>query len=391
MAYSHLGKSRTVISHNVNTLNIPEKRSKLLKELKKTKPSIVFLQETHFKGQNIPKLTDNNFTKVFHATNPLAKTKGTSIFLNKNSPFELISQLTDPEGRYIFLKGTWEGSPVTLANVYFPNKSHITFCNKIISELKWFAEGCIILGSDFNIPLSLTQDTSNGHTHVSYRILKRIKMLLQSLMLVDSWRLLHPSGKDFSFSSPPHKNYSRIDLIFISQRNLNTLSNAEIGIIALSDYSPVAVTLTLGPIQKPPFNWRLNAALLTDPSVHDGIHESIKSYFEINRDSDTDPLNNWEAHKSVIRGEFIKWGARKKRERDKEIFLLSCKIARLETLHKQSLSDKVTDELAQHRTSLKQLLNLQTQRSLFFKKSIFYEQEIKEGSSWLGLRRTLLW
>lgn len=131
MAYTFLGKAPTIISHNVNSLNIPEKRLKLLKELKKICPAIVFLQETHFKSKHIPKFIDNIFTKIFHA-----KTKGVSILINKDSPFDLQHQLIDPEGRYIFLKDSWEGSPVTLANVYFPNRAHIPFCHKVIKELK---------------------------------------------------------------------------------------------------------------------------------------------------------------------------------------------------------------------------------------------------------------
>lgn len=227
MTYSFLGKSPTLISHNVNSLNIPEKRTKLLRQLK-VNLSIVYLQETHFKHQNIPKLTNNLFTKAYHATNPLAKTKGVTILINKNSSLNTNIH-SDPEGRYIFLKGNWEGSPITLANVYFPNKAHITFCTKIINKLKWFAEGCIILGGDFNIPLSPLQDTSTGYSHVSYKILKRIKVLLQLLALIDSWRSIHPTGKDYTFfSSPPHKRYSRIDLIFVSQRDLINLVKADI-------------------------------------------------------------------------------------------------------------------------------------------------------------------
>lgn len=105
------------------------------------------------------------------------------------------------------------------------------------------------------------------------------------------------------------------------------------------------MTLSLGPKQRSPFNWRLNASLLTDPNIHDSIRDSIETYFTLNKDSDTNPLNNWEAHKSVIRGELIKWGARKKRERVEEISSLSDTIAKLETLHKKSLSDRVMDDL----------------------------------------------
>lgn len=219
---------------------------------------MVFLQETHFKDKNIPKLTDNIYTKAYHSTNPLAKTKGVSILLNKDAPFELKHQLIDPEGRYLFLKGTWEGSPITLANVYFPNTSHVPFCGKIIEELKWFAEGCVLLGGDFNIPLSPLRDTYSGHTHVSYRLLKRMKTLLQSLTLVDAWRSMHPSEKDFTFYSAPHKRYSRIDMIFVSQRDLGNLLAAEIGIIALSDHAPTAISVELGAHRKPAFNCVLN-------------------------------------------------------------------------------------------------------------------------------------
>ena len=81
----------------------------------------------------------------------------------------------------------------------------------------------------------------------------------------------------------------------------------------------------------------------------------------------------------MIRGELIKWGARKKKDREKEITQLSNTIAKLELQHKQSLSSGVADELIHARNSLKQLLNLQTQKSLFFKKSIFYEHGDKSG------------
>lgn len=242
MAYKFLGKAPTLISHNVNGLNIPEKRTKTLKELKKIIPSIVFLQGTHFKSEHIPKFKDNVFTDMYHATSPLAKTKGVSILINKHCPFQLQQQLIDPEGRYLFLKGDWAGSPITLANVYFPNTAPIPFCRKIVDKLKWFAEGCIILGGDFNVPLSPQKDTSKGHTTVTYRTLRRLKMLLNSLSLVDSWRLTHTTERDYTFFSPPHKRYSRIDLIFVSQRDLNDLESAEIGITSLSDHAPTAIS-----------------------------------------------------------------------------------------------------------------------------------------------------
>lgn len=61
----------------------------------------------------------------------------------------------------------------------------------------------LILGGDFNIPLNPTVDTSSGKTCITYRVLKKLKTLLQSLQLVDSWRFLHPEGRDFTFFPHP--------------------------------------------------------------------------------------------------------------------------------------------------------------------------------------------
>lgn len=162
-----------------------------------------------------------------------------------------------------------------------------------MNELKWFAEGCIILVEDFNIPLSPLQDTTTGHSHVS-------------------WRAIQTTERDNTFFSSPHKRYSKIDLIFITQRDLVNLTKAEIGINA-SDHAPTAINLNFHTTRRTTFNWRLNPALLTDQTIHNIIYESIKQYFLTNVDSDTNPLNNWEAHKSVVRGELIKWGRERKK------------------------------------------------------------------------------
>lgn len=96
MAYSSLGHGPTVISHNVKGLNIPEKRSTLLRELKKGRPHFAFLQETHFQTNQIPKLTSPYFVEALHATEYSAKSKGVSILKSKDAPFNLTDRLVDP-------------------------------------------------------------------------------------------------------------------------------------------------------------------------------------------------------------------------------------------------------------------------------------------------------
>lgn len=87
----------------------------LLQELKKGKPQFVFLQETHFRTNQIPKLTNSFFIEAHHATNDVAKTKGVSILISKEAPFTLTDRLVDPEGRYVFLKGTYRDRTIHIS------------------------------------------------------------------------------------------------------------------------------------------------------------------------------------------------------------------------------------------------------------------------------------
>lgn len=368
-----------MISHNIRGLNIPERRSTLLRELKKGKPQFVFLQETHFKTNNIPKLTSPQFPRAFHATTPDSKSKGVTILIGRDTPFKLNEQLCDPEGRFVFLKGTYNDLPLTLANVYFPNKSHITFCQLIVRRLQEFADGCIILGGDFNVPLNPLLDTSNGRTCITYKILKKIKSLLHKLQLVDSWRFLNPDGRDYTHFSIPHNRYARLDCIFVPQRDLSKISAAKIGTQTISDHAPISLTLDLQNSSRRQQTWRLNTSLLSDPTLLPVITNNITDFFKHNNTPGTDPLLVWEAHKCTIRGVLIGMGSRRKKEKDAQIRKLLTQIESLEVLHKQSLSETSAKSLLEARKDLQQILHTKAKRILFFKRRLYYESGDKAG------------
>ena len=161
--------------------------------------------------------------------------------------------------------------------------------------------------------------------------------MLHSLQLIDTWRFLHPDTRDYTFHSIPHNRYSRIDYLFISQRDLHLVQEAHIGIQSLSDHAPISLTLDLGRSAPRPNTWRLNASLLTDPELLPGIASSLSEYFRLNATPESDPMMVWQAHKCYMRGELIRLGSQKKR---KQTQLISDKIHDLESQHKQSLSQK---------------------------------------------------
>lgn len=201
-------------SLNMRGLNIPEKRSKLLHTLRQNKVQIAFIQETHFRSDNIPTLSNHHFPTAYHATNEEYKTKGVSILIAKNCPFQVSEVKKDKKGRYIFLKGSLHNKPFTLANLYAPNTKQVPFFRDTLQLLTEFCFGVLIVGGDFNVALSPTQDSSTGTSSLPYRALKAIKTLLQDLTLHDTWRTLHPNERDFTFFSTPHNKYTRIDHFF---------------------------------------------------------------------------------------------------------------------------------------------------------------------------------
>lgn len=60
--------------------------------------------------------------------------------------------------------------------------------------------------------LNPVEDTSTGLSSISLSTRNGITQILHRNQLIDIWRLLHPTEKDYTFYSLPHKSYSRIDL-----------------------------------------------------------------------------------------------------------------------------------------------------------------------------------
>lgn len=79
----------------------------------------------------------------------------------------------------------------------------IFICEQV-KKIADFAEGDLILGGDWNLILNPESDSSKGTSHISYAKIKKVKRLLFENRLMDVWRILNPSGKDFSYFSPLH-------------------------------------------------------------------------------------------------------------------------------------------------------------------------------------------
>lgn len=266
---------------NARGLNIPEKRRMLFQDLHRLKNDLAFIQETHFKGDKFPLLQNKFFPKVYHSTNVSGKSRGVSILISRSIPWTFGDMRAYPEGRFLFLKGTIGGVEVTLVNVYVPNSGQDHFISQMIDTLLEFAKGQILLGGDFNVPLIPSEDTSAGHSSITPSIRKRIARSLHKAQLIDAWRLTHPTERDYTFYTTPHKQYSRINYFLVPHSQLHAIRESSIGSITWSDHAPVLLTYALTDIfTSKTRTWRLNESLLQDKEI---LQDVVRSWISISK------------------------------------------------------------------------------------------------------------
>lgn len=133
------------------------------------------------------------------------------------------------------------------------------------------------------------------------------------LTLVDAWRLLHPTERDYTYYSPAHKSYSRIDYIFLSQTLLNLDPTSRIGLKLWSDHAPIHITLGRLPQRTRRATWRLSDNLLNDLACTAVVSKAITGFVQLHAKDETSAMNKWETLKCVLSRIFIQHSSRLKK------------------------------------------------------------------------------
>lgn len=76
--------------------------------------------------------------------------------------------------------------------------------------------------------------------------------MMNDIGLIDVWRDLYPNTKDYTYFSPPHSVYTRIDYFFMFNKDRPKVISCDIGTIDISDHAPIYLTLTLNNKPKKP-------------------------------------------------------------------------------------------------------------------------------------------
>uniref|UniRef100_A0A3P9H232 Reverse transcriptase domain-containing protein n=1 Tax=Oryzias latipes TaxID=8090 RepID=A0A3P9H232_ORYLA len=341
------------ITWNVKSLNTPVKRKKVLNHLNKLKAGIVFLQETHLRTFDHFRLRGGWIGQSYHS-NFHSKSRGVAILINKNVPFDMSSVETDSSGRYVIVTGRLLNTPVVLVNVYAPHWEDSSFFPNFFPKIPNMNTHHLIFGGDMNCVLSPSLDRSSSRPAPLTSSALQLQCFLSTNGVIDIWRFLNPTSKHYSFFSPVHRTYSRIDNIFIDKRLLSLVRKCEYQAIVISDHAPLLMTLRIPTSCNSYRPWRFNNTLLSDEKFTKFISSEITFFFKCNLTPGISLSTVWESLKAYLRGQIISYCAQQKKSNNQKLDNLTKDIFKLDTM----LSVTPSEDLFKLR------LNLQTEFNL---------------------------
>ena len=112
------GSYLSIITLNVNGLNVPTQRQRLAEWIQKQDPYICCLQETHLRTRDTYRLKVKGWKKIFHA-NRNQKKAGVAILMSDKIDFKTKAVKRDQERHYVMIKGSIQ-EDITIINIYAP-------------------------------------------------------------------------------------------------------------------------------------------------------------------------------------------------------------------------------------------------------------------------------
>lgn len=278
------------------------------------------------------------------------------------------------------MTGKLYSTQVTLANVYGPNWDDPLFFTNFIAALPDLNNNQLILGGDFNCVLHPKLDKSNPRPNSKISNSGAvIQSFIDTYALFDPWRRDNPTTRQYSFFSPVHHSFSRIDFFLVDSRTLPMVKDSQYNSIVISDYGPVQLDICFPECTRPCRTWRFDPLLLSKDSFKKFISQQIDSFLEFNLTPEIPLTTVWEAFKAYIRGQIISYTAYERKKRKQRLSDLSHDIAETD----RKYADSPTPELYREKLLLKtefDNLSIQQIERLFFKsKQKFYEHGEKAG------------
>uniref|UniRef100_A0A8C4S0K8 Reverse transcriptase domain-containing protein n=1 Tax=Erpetoichthys calabaricus TaxID=27687 RepID=A0A8C4S0K8_ERPCA len=308
---------------------------------------IVFLQETHLLSKDQFRLQKDWTGQMFHS-NFIKKTRGVGILIHRTVSFVASDVVSDPEGRYVMVTGNLYNSKMILINVYAPNVKDKEFMQNLFASIPNVNTHKIIMAGDFNCVLNPLLDRTPVTGGTTSNTAKTITQFLNDHNLSDPWRFLNPNSRIYSFYSPMHYSYSRIDYFFIDNNFLPTIKSCKYDTIVISDHAPLVLELKSISPSHSPRRWCLNPLLLADENCTEFISKQISFFLQTNTPTEVSAGTLWETLKAFLRGQIISYLSHRNKLETKKVSELRSEITRIDEeqplaqqIHKQEVCNAI--------------------------------------------------
>lgn len=205
----------------------------------------------------------------------------------------------------------------------------LIFFNKIFKLVAEYNTHNKIIGGDFNCYFDPQLDRSSNKPPPPLKSVPALNNLVKSFNLVDIWRLQHPLERQYSFFSPVHGTFTRIDHFLVDSKLISHTVSSSYHSILVSDHAPLSIQIDFN-LHTPVYNWKFNPSPNSDKAFYDYISAKISDFLLTNDNGAVSNSVLWESFKVVLQGHVISYQSSIKRSRLRRLAFIETELESLE-------------------------------------------------------------
>ena len=375
-----------VVTYNVRGIRDSFKRRKIFNYLNDQDHNVIMLQETH-STKTVEKYWASEFGGYGYFDHGTSEARGCAILFKDRQNIQDI--IRDIEGRYIIIKVATSEESIAFACIYAPNNDEPEYFRKVFTHIESMNADNVVIGGDFNTVLH-SDDIKGGKGNTHPKSTEYITQYCEQVGLTDVWKVRHPDTFRYTWSKlKPYPLMERIDIILVSLHLQQCVTTSGISPAFLSDHSTPYIRIQLDdPLERGKGRWMFNNSLLLDTEYVEQTQEIIN---EITNDTSLDTFMKWEMVKVMVRGNSIRFGARRKKSNKNKLAALERKLASLEENISQDIK-LFTDTQNQRQITLinkdiEEIRAKKTQGAMIRAKAQWFEQGEKPSAYFFRLEK----
>lgn len=339
-----------IYSVNIRGLVHRNRGEQALTELMLSRHNIFFLQETHVYNNTQEEKLSKKWKGQSYWDLGKVQSCGVAILIKENFPLKIIDVQKSNQGRYIILDGILNEQKIRLTNTYFPNsnKHRIQLINTL-SSLTPTISAHIIAG-DFNFVEDQILGKSKGRRSSGATTRKCFDAFKQNSNLVDVFRSINPTRREYTHTDKPTNIKTRIDRIYADKATAQSVMYVNHVINSFADHSAVTACFKVETKAGPGY-WKCNVSTLSDIDFKADLMAMWDKQMKNNQGNIN--LEWWELCKSKIEDLIIWHSTRLAKNRADNLNTLDKEINYLKKLHNceignqhPSISEKIGEKIS---------------------------------------------